>query len=282
MTAFTIIIPARYSSTRLPGKPLLDLAGKPMIQRVYEQASQSAASRVVVATDDERIKACVSAFGGDVCMTSANHESGTDRLEEVARILKLKDDDCVVNVQGDEPLIPPAVINQVAKNLVESGAAMSTLSEVIDTADVAFDPNAVKVVSDKNGIALYFSRAPIAWNRDDFAERGLSIGSNALGCNSTGSGSLESAALQQASATSQSTLHPTLQRHIGIYGYRVDFLRQFVQWGPCLLEQTESLEQLRAMWHGAKIHVEQALESPPPGIDTEADLFAVRRLLENN
>lgn len=250
MIPFTIIIPARYSSTRLPGKPLLDLAGKPMIQRVYEQAVQSDASRVVVATDDQRIEACVKGFGGEVCMTSANHESGTDRLAEVAQRIELSDDDCVVNVQGDEPLIPPSVINQVAQNLVNSGGAMSTLSEAIDSEQVAFDPNAVKVVNDKQGFALYFSRAPIPWNRDSF---------------SSGGGVLPE--------------RMVMQRHIGIYGYRVGFLRQFVQWGPCVLEQVESLEQLRAMWHGVKIHVEQAVESPPPGIDTEADLIAVRALL---
>ncbi len=250
MVSFTVIIPARYSSTRLPGKPLLDLAGKSMIQRVYEQATQSDAARVVVATDDERIKACVQAFGGEVCMTSPDHESGTDRLAEVAEKLALSDDDCVVNVQGDEPLIPPSVINQVARNLQVSGASMSTLSEKITSEDVAFDPNAVKVVCDKNGIALYFSRAPIPWNRDGFSATG--------------------GALPQKQA---------LQRHIGIYGYRVGFLHQFVQWGPCALEQTESLEQLRAMWHGKKIHVEQAIEPPAPGIDTKADLVAVRQLL---
>ncbi|MBV1922188.1 MAG: 3-deoxy-manno-octulosonate cytidylyltransferase [Pseudomonadales bacterium] len=250
MASFTVIIPARYSSTRLPGKPLLDLAGKPMIQRVYEQATKSDAARVVVATDDERINACVQAFGGEVCMTSPDHESGTDRLAEVAEKLALSDDDCVVNVQGDEPLIPPSVINQVARNLEVSGAAMSTLSEKIVSEGVAFDPNAVKVVCDKNGIALYFSRAPIPWNRDTFSATG--------------------GALSQKQA---------LQRHIGIYGYRVGFLHQFVQWGPCALEQTESLEQLRAMWHGKKIHVEQAVEPPPPGIDTEADLVEIRKLL---
>jgi len=251
MTPFSIIIPARYSSTRLPGKPLLDLAGKPMIQRVYEQARLSAADNIVVATDDERIEACVKGFGGEVCMTSPNHESGTDRLAEVVQQLGLADDHCVVNVQGDEPMIPPAVINQVAKNLLDSGASMSTLSEAIRSEDVAFDPNAVKVVCDKNGIALYFSRAPIPWNRNGF---------------SASSGTLP----QQL----------CMQRHIGIYGYRVGLLHQFVQWGPCALEQVESLEQLRAMWHGVKIHVEQAVESPPPGIDTEADLQAVRQLLE--
>ena len=251
MASFTVIIPARYSSTRLPGKPLLDLAGKTMIQRVYEQATQSDAGRIVVATDDERIKACVLAFGGEVCMTSPNHESGTDRLAEVVQQLALSEGECVVNVQGDEPLIPPSVINQVARNLVESGASMSTLSEVIISEDVAFDPNVVKVVSDKSGIALYFSRAPIPWNRDTFSAEGGEL-----------------------------PKQQSLQRHIGIYGYRVDFLHQFVQWGPCALEQTESLEQLRAMWHGAKIHVEQAVEPPAPGIDTEADLVAVRKLLE--
>ncbi|OUS06005.1 3-deoxy-manno-octulosonate cytidylyltransferase [Gammaproteobacteria bacterium 42_54_T18] len=251
MAPFTVIIPARYSSTRLPGKPLLDLAGKTMIQRVYEQAGQSDAGRVVVATDDERIKACVLEFGGEVCMTSPDHESGTDRLAEVAQQLALSEGECVVNVQGDEPLIPPSVINQVAGNLVGSGASMSTLSEVITSEEVAFDPNAVKVVSDKNGIALYFSRAPIPWSRDTFSIAGGGVPKQQL-----------------------------LQRHIGIYGYRVGFLHQFVQWGPCALEQTESLEQLRAMWHGAKIHVEQAVEPPAPGIDTEADLAAVRKLLE--
>lgn len=252
MKPFTVIIPARYSSTRLPGKPLLDLAGKTMIQRVYEQACKSDASRVVVATDDARIEQCVQGFGGAVCMTSANHESGTDRLEEVVNILGLDKDECVVNVQGDEPLIPASVINQVAKNLQESGAAMSTLSEKIHHEHEAFDPNAVKVVSDVNGFALYFSRAPIPWNRDTFSSEG--------------------GALPQ---------QPSLQRHIGIYGYRVSLLRQFVEWGPCALEQAESLEQLRAMWHGVKIHVEQAVESPPPGIDTPSDLLAVRQILEN-
>ncbi|PCJ44890.1 MAG: hypothetical protein COA99_06365 [Moraxellaceae bacterium] len=148
-------------------------------------------------------------------------------------------------------MIPPAVINQVAKNLQDSGAAMSTLSEVIRSEDVAFDSNAVKVVSDKNGIALYFSRAPIPWNRNGFSATGGTLPQQLC-----------------------------MQRHIGIYGYRVAFLHQFVQWGPCALEQVESLEQLRAMWHGVKIHVEQAIETPPPGIDTEADLQAVRQLLE--
>lgn len=250
MTSFTVIIPARYSSTRLPGKPLLDLAGKPMIQRVYEQACQSDARSVVVATDDERIKECVLSFGGEVCMTSASHESGTDRLAEVARHLALDESECVVNVQGDEPLIPPSVINQVARNLEVSGASMSTLSEEIESQEVAFDPNAVKVVCDKNGIALYFSRAPIPWSRDTFSSVGGALPQNQV-----------------------------LQRHVGIYGYRVGFLHQFVQWGPCALEQVESLEQLRAMWHGAKIHVELAVEPPAPGIDTEADLIAVRKLL---
>lgn len=251
MKPFTVIIPARYNSTRLPGKPLLDLAGKPMIQRVYEQACQSDACQVVVATDDERIERCVKEFGGRVCMTSVGHESGTDRLEEVVNLLGLGEDECVVNVQGDEPLIPPVVINQVARNLQVSGAAMSTLSEEIKEEGVVFDANAVKVVSDINGIALYFSRAPIPWNRSTFSSDGGALPSQ-----------------------------PQMQRHIGIYGYRVGLLHQFVQWGPCVLEQAESLEQLRAMWHGVKIHVEQAVESPPPGIDTEADLLAVRQLLE--
>jgi len=251
MSTFSVIIPARYSSTRLPGKPLLDLAGKPMIQRVYEQAMKSQAKQVVVATDDERIERCVIGFGGQVCMTSSDHVSGTDRLDEVARQLCLSDDEIVVNVQGDEPLIPPSVIDQVAENITFSGASIATLSEVITDSSVVFDPNAVKVVSDEHGMALYFSRAPIPWNREGFT--------------------MTEGALPKAIQ---------YQRHIGIYAYRVAFLSQFVRWGPCPLEQVESLEQLRAMWHGVKIHIRPAVISPPTGIDTPEDLAAVRALLE--
>ncbi|MAR92920.1 MAG: 3-deoxy-manno-octulosonate cytidylyltransferase [Pseudomonadales bacterium] len=251
MTEYAVIIPARYASTRLPGKPLQDIAGKPMLQWVYEQASRSQARRVIIATDDQRIEAAARQFGAETVMTRSDHDSGTDRLQEVVAGLGLADDALVVNVQGDEPLIPPQVIDQVAANLAGSGAGIATLSEPIVDAATLFDPNAVKVVADANGYALYFSRAPIPYSRDTFTD--------------PGSGALP--------------LQMIPQRHIGIYGYRVQLLHDFVRWGPCALEQTERLEQLRAMWHGVRIHVQQALVTPPPGVDTPADLERVRRLL---
>lgn len=251
MSEFRVIIPARFASTRLPGKPLLDIGGKTMIQRVYEQACKSNAVDVVVATDDARIEAAAQAFGANVVMTSSQHESGTDRLQEVVSKLGLADTDIVVNVQGDEPLIPPQVIDQVARNLAGSQAGISTLSEIIDDPEFVFDPNIVKVVCDARGYALYFSRAPIPWCR----------------------------ATYQAGRGELPTIMP-VQRHIGIYGYRVSLLHDFVKWGPCALEKTESLEQLRAMWHGVRIHVEPALQTPPPGVDTQDDLDRVRRHLQ--
>lgn len=250
MSGFSVIIPARYGSSRLPGKPLLDLGGKTVLQRVYEQASKSSAREVIIATDDERIHEVASGFADQVIMTSPDHESGTDRLQEVVKKIALADDSIVVNVQGDEPLIPPAVIDQVAANLAAADASIATLCEPIDDEATAFDPNAVKVVFNRHGIALYFSRAPIPWSRESF---------------SPGGGTLPE--------------HIKLHRHIGIYAYRVSFLHDFVAWGPCPLEQTECLEQLRAMWHGHRIHVAKALETPPTGIDTQADLDRVRELI---
>lgn len=251
MTEYRVIIPARYASTRLPGKPLLDIAGKPMIQRVYEQACLSQAREVIIATDDARIEAVAQAFGANVVMTWDDHESGTDRLEEVVTKLGLADDEIVVNVQGDEPLIPPQVIDQVAQNLANSRAGISTLSEPIESIETVFDPNAVKVVADANGYALYFSRAPIPFSRDTY---------------------------KAASLSGTMPTHMSVQRHIGIYGYRVSLLHDFVSWGSCALEKTECLEQLRAMWHGVKIHVEQAAVTPPAGVDTQADLDRVRAI----
>lgn len=251
MSEFRVIIPSRYASTRLPGKPLLDIGGKPMIQRVYEQARKSRAQDVIIATDDPRIEEAARRFGAQVIMTSSEHESGTDRLQEVVSKLGLKDQDIVVNVQGDEPLIPPQVIDQVADNLAAAQAGIATLSEIIDDADQVFDPNTVKVVADANGYALYFSRAPIPWCR----------------------------ATYQAGRGELPTIMP-VQRHIGIYAYRVGLLHDFVKWGPCALEKTESLEQLRAMWHGVRIHVQPALQTPPPGVDTQEDLDRVRRYLQ--
>ncbi len=248
--SFLVVIPARYASTRLPGKPLSELEGQSMIRRVYQRACDSAAQRVVVATDDERVAGEVRSFGGEVCMTSADHESGTDRIEEVAAQLQLDDEQIVVNVQGDEPLIPPLVIDQVAHNLAARAAAdIATLATPITEGEQFTDPNAVKVVCDRQGYALYFSRAPIPWPRDEVAA--------------------EADALPAAGAL----------RHLGIYAYRVSFLRRFITWPVTPLEATEKLEQLRALEHGVKIHVDEAREIPPPGVDTPQDLEKVRDLL---
>ncbi|KQQ64216.1 3-deoxy-manno-octulosonate cytidylyltransferase [Pseudomonas sp. Leaf129] len=250
-TAFTVVIPARYQSTRLPGKPLQMIAGKPMIQHVWEQACKSTAARVVVATDDGRIESACRAFGAEVVMTRPDHESGTDRLAEVCQVLGLDADAIVVNVQGDEPLIPPVVIDQVAANLAASReAAMATLAEPIADVEALFNPNVVKVVTDLNGLALTFSRAPLPWARDDFANDRDVLPAQV-----------------------------PYRRHIGIYAYRAGFLQDFVQWGPCWLESTERLEQLRALWHGVRIHVADAVQAPPAGVDTAEDLERVRRLL---
>ena len=252
--SFSVIIPARYASTRLPGKPLLDIAGKPMVQRVYEQACLSQADRVIIATDDQRIAEAADLFGAEVCMTSEEHESGTDRLQEVVSQLGLADDHIVVNVQGDEPLIPPAVINQVAANLAKNTeAGISTLAEQIETAAAVFDPNAVKVVMDQHGRALYFSRAPIPYCRD---------------------GGWDQSTEKELPQTAK------YFRHVGIYAYRVAFLNQFITWQPSSLEVTEKLEQLRAMENGIAIHVAESCEAIPAGVDTQADLDGVRALFE--
>ncbi|MGC5700392.1 3-deoxy-manno-octulosonate cytidylyltransferase [Pseudomonas sp. NFXW11] len=250
--AFTVVIPARYASTRLPGKPLQLIAGKPMIQWVWEQARKSNAERVVVATDDPRIVEACQGFGAEALLTREDHNSGTDRLAEVAAKLSLAADAIVVNVQGDEPLIPPVVIDQVAANLAaHTEARMATLAEPIEDVHTLFNPNVVKVVSDLNGLALTFSRATLPWARDAFAQN-----------------------------RDQLPEGVPYRRHIGIYAYRAGFLQDFVNWGPCWLENTESLEQLRALWHGVRIHVADALEAPPTGVDTAEDLERVRRLLE--
>ena len=249
--AFTVVIPARYASTRLPGKPLQDIAGKPMVQHVWEQACKSSADRVVIATDDARIVERCQAFGAEVLLTRVDHNSGTDRLAEVATALGLPADAIVVNVQGDEPLIPPVIIDQVASNLAANAqAGIATLAEPINEAAALFNPNVVKVVTDLNGLALTFSRAPLPWARDDFARD-----------------------------RDQLPAGVPYRRHIGIYAYRAKFLHDFVEWGPCWLENTECLEQLRALWNGVRIHVADALEAPPAGVDTQEDLDRVRQLL---
>lgn len=252
--SFYVVIPARYASTRLPAKPLKEIAGKPMIQHVYERASQSNAAQVIIATDDVRIEAVAREFGAHVCMTSAAHNSGTDRLQEVAAQLGLKPDDIIVNVQGDEPLIPPAVINQVAKNLADNAyASVATLSEPIHSLDDFRNPNIVKAVADQAGKALYFSRAPIPWPRDHFAQ----------------------------AEVSRLPVDFPAQRHIGIYAYRVALLNRFITWPQATLEKIESLEQLRVLANGEAIHIAEACAQVPGGVDTEADLQRVKALLEN-
>lgn len=247
---FTVIIPARYASSRLPRKPLLDIAGKPMIQWVWEKAQQSGASRVIVATDHPEIEATVKAFGGEVCLTSEKHNSGTERLAEVVEKMQIDDNEIIVNVQGDEPLIPPQIVAQVARNLDKNNVNFATLAVKLTTREELFNPNVVKTLTDTNGFALYFSRAPIPFARDHFSD-----------CN-------------DEFVASQYYL-----RHIGIYAYRAGFIKQYVAWQPTVLEQLESLEQLRALWYGEKIHLEEALEAPAVGVDTVEDLERVREIL---
>ena len=247
--SFTVVIPARYHSSRLPGKPLADIGGKPMIQWVYEQSLKSGADQVIIATDDEKVEKAALAFGATVCMTSPNHQSGTERLAEVVEKMAIDKEHIIVNVQGDEPLIPPAIIAQVADNLAHrDDAPMATLAVEIESEDEVFNPNAVKVVTDKDGYALYFSRATIPWDRDQFA-------------------------------TQSPTIAQPLMRHIGIYAYRAGFIDTYINWQPSQLEKIECLEQLRVLWYGEKIHVEIAKEAPPAGVDTPEDLNAVRALV---
>lgn len=246
MNNFCIVIPARWQSSRLPGKPLLDIAGKALLLRVCEQAARANARQLVVATDDERIEAAVKSWGYEVVMTQVDHESGSDRVAEVAEKMGWSDDQIMVNVQGDEPLIDPRAIQQVAANLAANSAAgIATLSSKLAEASELSDPNAVKVVTDNQGMALYFSRAPIPWCRD------------------AGAGNLEQA-----------------RRHIGIYAYRVGSLKQITQLPVADIERSESLEQLRAMAAGIRIHVEDACADTGPGVDTQADLLSVAAILE--
>ena len=241
---FAVVIPARYGATRLPGKPLADICGRPMIQWVYEAAAAGGAAEVIVATDDARIAEACGRFGARAEMTGSAHASGTDRIAEVARRLDWPDERIVVNVQGDEPLLPPALVSQVA-GLLEGGpeAGMATLATPIAERAEWDDPNVVKVVTDRRSRALYFSRSRIPWPRDGAGPDG-----NAM-------------------------------RHVGLYGYRVRALKAFTDAKPCGLELQERLEQLRALWLGIPILVARARETPPRGVDTEEDLRAVRRIL---
>ncbi|GHB08057.1 3-deoxy-manno-octulosonate cytidylyltransferase [Salinicola rhizosphaerae] len=248
MTDFVVVIPARYGSSRLPGKPLMEIGGLPMVQHVWARANESGASRVVIATDDPRIEQAAARFGAEVVMTRDDHPSGTDRLAEVAAKLSLAPETIVVNVQGDEPLLPAAVIDQVAERLAgDERASVSTLAEPIGDVDTLFNPNVVKVVTDLGGRALYFSRAPIPWDRN-------------------------------AWKTQPPTLLETdaWLRHIGLYAYRAGFLEEYVTWAPAPLEQLEQLEQLRALQHGHFIQVATVHSPLPGGVDTQEDLDRVR------
>jgi 3-deoxy-manno-octulosonate cytidylyltransferase (CMP-KDO synthetase) len=245
---FKIVIPARYASQRLPGKPLLDIAGRPMVVRVADRA-RAVGADIVVATDDQRIHDAVEAYGYRAMLTSADHASGTDRIAEVAVRMGWSDDEIVVNVQGDEPLIEPELIEEVALSLAEhDDAAIATACHRIHDKVQMLNPNVVKVVLDRDGYALYFSRAPIPYPRDAFA----------------------------ADAELPETVE--VYRHIGIYAYRTAFLRAYAELQPSPLERHESLEQLRALWHGYRISVAVTSHAPAAGVDTTEDLDAMRRL----
>lgn len=249
---FHVVIPARYASTRLPGKPLADIAGQPMVVRVVERALQSGAQEVWVATDDQRVADAVKAAGHNVLMTSAEHASGTDRIAEVATTLNWSDDTIVVNVQGDEPLIEPQLVRDVAAQLAAHGSAsMSTACHPIHDLPSLFNQNIVKVVIDRDGLAMYFSRAPIPYGRDAFQN-------------------------------APTRLPPEMPayRHIGIYAYRAAFLKTYSQLAPAAVEQFEALEQLRALWHGHKIAVAITELAPAAGVDTPEDLAKVRALFK--
>ena len=242
-TGFIAVIPARYASTRLPGKVLKDIAGKPMVELVYQQTIQSGASEVIIATDDERVVTACRGFGARVELTSTEHANGTDRIAELARRLEWDEQQIVVNVQGDEPMISPLCIAQTARLLGwHPQAAIATLTVPLTSEEEFNDPNFAKVVTDKDGWALYFSRAPIPWPRDG----GM----------------------------------PAVQRHVGLYAYRVSGLKTISAAPPCALEQVEKLEQLRALWLGLRIIVATAVEPPTPHVETEEDLMKVRRIFE--
>ena len=250
---FSVVIPARFASTRLPGKPLADIGGMPMIVRVARQALSSGAQEVVVATDDERVRTAALEHGLDVMLTRADHQSGSDRVMEVVAAKGWADDHIVINVQGDEPMIPPAVIGQVAQLLMDNAdVCIATLCESIQDVAMVFDPNVVKLVRDVSGRARYFSRAPIPWRREDFAG---------------------------AQRSHLELAEKAWWRHIGIYGYRVAGLAQFCKLPTGSLERIESLEQLRLIENGIDIVVGEAIEVVPGGVDTPADLERVRSWL---
>ncbi len=242
---FSVIIPARYASSRLPAKLLKDINGKSLIEHTYSNAVKSDASRVIIATDDERIKTIAEDFGAEVCMTSDSHTSGTSRISEAVSVLDFQDDDVVVNLQGDEPMMSPVAINQVASNLISSGLSVATLCESIDTTESYFDENCVKVVYNSRGKAMYFSRSPVPAFRDS-KEINLDL----------------------------------CFRHIGLYAYRVNFLKDYTNITISRLEMAEKLEQLNFLTQGFEIHVEISRASTGYGVDTESDLIKVKKELK--
>ncbi len=249
--SFKVVIPARYGSTRLPGKPLLPIAGKPMIAHVCARAREAEAEQVVVATDDRRILEAVQEIGIDAVMTRADHQSGTERIAEVAELKGWQSHDIIVNLQGDEPLIDPVYLREAATVLAgQQLAGIATLAAEIRDSEEIFNPNAVKVVLNRQGYALYFSRAPIPWDRDGFAAGRHDV-----------SGRMP------------------YYRHIGMYAYRVDFLRRYCGWDASMLEKTESLEQLRILWQGEAVAVKVVDKVPPAGVDTPEDVQRVEQLL---
>ena len=249
--SFRIVIPARFASTRLPNKPLRDICGKPMIEHVIERANQSKAEEVIVATDSQKIADAISHIDVRVCMTHENHQSGTERLFEVIEQLGFDDDQILINLQGDEPIMPPVCLNQVGKALEEDASVkMATLCTPLTDIKELFDPHAVKVVRDINDFALYFTRAAVPWSRDCFNEKPREMPQG-----------------------------QEYQRHIGLYGYRAGFIKQYLEWESSDIEKTESLEQLRVLYYGERIKVITAEIAPSSGVDTIEDLNRVCKLL---
>lgn len=251
--AFTVIIPARFESSRLHGKPLLMIHGKPMIEWTWLQAKKSGAERIIIATENSDVARACEAFGAEVCLTGDHHTSGTERIAEVIELANIQNDEIIVNVQGDEPLLPPELIHQVADGLqAHPEISMATLCETIDDLETVFNPNAVKVCRDVTNCAINFSRAPLPWSRDTFSESEKTLPENWA-----------------------------YKRHIGLYAYRAGFVKQYVAWPECALEHVEKLEQLRVLWYGEKILVLDALCDAGVGVDTQADLERVRALMSN-
>lgn len=248
---FRVIIPARYASTRLPGKVLIEIAGKPMLQYVYENSIASGAESVVIATDDKRVADVAERFGAKICMTSSEHQSGTERLSEAVDALDYDKDEIVVCVQGDEPLLPPKIIRTLAEDLEShDNVKVTSVCEPIQDPDELFNPHVVKVVMNRRNYAMYFSRAPIPWEFATFENR------------------------------KKIALEGNHYRHLGVYAYRVSFLTDYMEWSSSPLENMESLEQLRILWHGGRIHMAISHKKTPPGVDTKEDLETMRQFME--